>query len=82
MHKAVIKFKNKKTLKVLSALSDYLGFTILDSKEMEDAEVYHIEGVPIQKGDPQVDIEELNNIFTKENMDAKSIRESAWKRRK
>ncbi len=33
MHEVVIKYKNRKTLKALTALGEYLGFTLLIPKE-------------------------------------------------
>ena len=33
MHEVVIKYKNQKTLKALTALGEYLGFTIADPKK-------------------------------------------------
>jgi hypothetical protein len=52
MHEVVIKYKNRKTLKALTALGEYLGFTIADpeKKEKKEREVYHINGIPVESG--------------------------------
>ena len=82
MHEVVIKYKNQKTLKALTALGEYLGFTIAESENEEKNEIYHINGVPVESGDRAIDIQGLTDIFTKENIDAKALRESAWQRKK
>ncbi|MCY1539045.1 hypothetical protein D9M68_746140 [compost metagenome] len=82
MHEVVIKYKNQKTLKVLTALGEYLGFTITDHGRKEKKEVYHINGVPVESGDPKIDMQDLTTIFTGEDIDAKTLRESAWQRKR
>ena len=82
MHEIVVKYKNRKTLKALTALSEYLGFTITDPERKEDTEVYHINGIPIESGDPQIDIQDLTTVFTGKDIDAKTLRESAWQRKR
>ena len=82
MHEVVIKYKNHKTLKALTALGEYLGFTIAEPEKEEKNEIYHINGVPVESGDRAIDIQGLTDIFTKENIDAKALRESAWQRKK
>ena len=82
MHEVVIKYKNHKTLKALTALGEYLGFTVAEPEKEEKNEIYHINGVPVESGDRAIDIQGLTDIFTKENIDAKALRESAWQRKK
>lgn len=82
MHEVVIRYKNQKTLKALIALGEYLGFSIADPENKEKKEVYHINGVPVESGDPKIDIQDLTTIFTGEDIDAKTLRESAWQRKK
>ena len=82
MHEVVIKYKNHKTLKALTALGEYLGFTIAEPEKEEKNEIYHINGVPVESGDRAIDIQGLTDIFTKENIDAKALRKSAWQRKK
>lgn len=84
MHEVVIKYKNQKTLKALTALGEYLGFTIADpqKKEKKEKEVYHINGIPVESGDPKIDLQALTSIFTGENIDAKTLRKSAWQRKR
>lgn len=83
MREVVIKYKNQKTLKALAALGEYLGFTIADSgKEPKKEKMYHINGIPVERGDPQIDIQELTSIFTETDIDSKTLRESSWQRKK
>ncbi|MBD1432523.1 hypothetical protein H8B06_06795 [Sphingobacterium sp. DN00404] len=82
MHEVVIKYKNQKTLKALTALGEYLGFSIADSEKEEKKEIYHINGIPVESGDPKIDMQDLTTIFTGEDIDAKTLRESAWQRKK
>lgn len=56
MHKVVIKYKNQKTLKVLTALGEYLGFSIADPEKEEKKDIYHINGIPVESGDSKVDL--------------------------
>lgn len=81
MHEVVVKYKNPKTLKALTALGEYLGFTIADP-EKKEKEVYHINGIPVESGDPKVDMQDLSTIFTGEDIDAKTLRNSAWQRKR
>ena len=82
MHEVVIKYKNQKTLKALTALGEYLGFTIANPERTEKEEVYHINGIPVESGDPKIDMQDLTTIFTAEDIDAKTLRESAWQRKR
>lgn len=82
MHEVVIKYKNRKTLKALTALGEYLGFTIADPERTEKREVYHINGIPVESGDPKIDMQDLTTLFTDEAIDAKTLRESAWQRKR
>lgn len=75
------KYKNKKTLKALTALGEYLGLTIAAPDSNKNKEIYHINGIPFESGDPKIDMKDLNAIFTDEDIDAKTLRESAWQRK-
>ena len=81
MHEVVIKYKNRKTLEALTALGEYLDFTIADPVGNEKKEVYHINGIPIESGDSKIDMKDLNDIFTGEDIDVKTLRQSAWQRK-
>lgn len=58
----------------MAALSEYLGFTIADPKKKEKKDIYHINGIPIESGDPKIDMQDLTLIFTGEHIDAKTLR--------
>lgn len=80
MHEVVIKYKSRKTLKALAALGEYLGFTIADP-EKKEKEIYYINGIPVESGDPKIEIQDLTTILTGESINAKTLRESAWQRK-
>ena len=82
MHEVVIKYKNQKTLKALTALGEYLGFTIAEPEKKEKKEIYHINGVPVESGDSKIDMQDLTTVFTSKDIDAKTLRESAWQRKR
>lgn len=82
MHEVVVKYKNQKTLKALMALGEYLGFTVTEPSSPKKDSVYEINGVPVESGDPSIDIHELNAIFTGKDIDAVSLRKSAWQRKR
>lgn len=82
MHEVVVKYKNRKMLKVLTALGEYLGLTITDPERKEKKEVYHINGIPVESGDSKIDMQELTTIFTGEDINTKTLRESAWQRKR
>jgi len=82
MHEVIIKYKNQKTLKALTALGEYLGFTITDPERKEKKDLYHINGIPVESGDPKIDVQDLTTIFTGEDIDARTLRESAWPRKR
>lgn len=81
MHEVVVKYKNRKTLKALMAFGEYLGFTVADPNAQKQDSVYHLKGVPVERGDPSVNIQKLNGIFTGKDIDAVSLRKSAWERK-
>ncbi|MEC3878226.1 hypothetical protein [Parapedobacter sp. 10938] len=76
MHEVTIKYKSRKTLKALTALGEYLGFTISAPEAKSEAATYSINGVPVETGDASINIRELDTVFTGKNMDAASLRKS------
>ena len=50
--------------------------------KVETKVIYQINGVPVEKGNRVINIQRLSRIFTKENINAKALRQSAWKRNK
>ena len=81
MQEVIVRFKNRRTLKVLNILSKYLGFKISVAKKQEKSSVYYINGIPVERGDSKIDLEGLNAIFTDQTFDAKHLRESVWQRK-
>lgn len=78
MPEVTIKYEKPETLKILKALAEYLNFEIIEKKDNE----YSINGVTIIRGDPTADLSELRKVFTGKNLDAKKLREEAWRRKK
>ncbi|RYY06917.1 MAG: hypothetical protein EOP43_04845 [Sphingobacteriaceae bacterium] len=94
MPEVVIRYEKPETLKVLEALAEPLAFEInfsSDEKLLEEISAssdqksrkeYFINGVTIVPGDPAADITELRKVFSGKNIDAKKLREEAWRRPK
>lgn len=78
MHEVGKKYKNRKILKVLVALGEDLGCTVV---KPEKQEIYHIHGVPVQSGNPKIDMRNLKTVFTGQDINAKILRESVWQRK-
>lgn len=82
MYEVVIKYKNRKTLKVLAVLGEFLGFTIAIPDKKHKDKMYYINGIQILQRDAKIDIKDINAIFTGKDIDAKNLRKSAWQRKK
>lgn len=85
MPEITIKYTNSKTLKVLKALSEYLDFSLAKpekkgNQELSEGLIY-INGVPVIPGDKSIDISDMGEIMSRNNMDAKKLRQS-WQRNK
>lgn len=74
----VVKYKNQKTLKALLALSEELGFTISKPQKVELNETYEINGIPVEKADETIDMNDLRMLLTCLDFDAKDLRKSTW----
>ncbi len=81
MNEVIVRYKNRKVLKALTALGEYLGFTVDEPKKDQQSRTYLINGVPVESGDPSIDMHALHTIFTGTDIDAKTLRESAWRRK-
>jgi hypothetical protein len=81
MQEVVIKYNNPQTLKLLKDLSKYFDFVISKPKYAKNDSIVskHPAIIP---GDHSIDISELHEIFSEENIDAKELRNKTWQRRK
>jgi hypothetical protein len=59
-------------------MANDLGFSIIEKTEKEDN--FYFNGVKIIPGEGKIETNELESIFTLANLDAKKLREEAWKR--
>lgn len=95
MPEVTIKYEKPETLKILKGLAEYFEFEISPSFQKEgllddtlvptgpkSVKETSINGVTMIPGDPSIDITELRKIFTEKNLDAKKLREEAWRRPK
>ena len=78
MPEVTIKYEKPETLKILKALAEYFDFQIIEKKDSE----YSVNGVTMIPGDRTADLSELRRIFSGKNLDAKKLREEAWRRKK
>jgi len=80
MNEAVIKYEDKNTLAALEAIGKLLGFTVAAHKEdVEDYE--YINGVPMTKRDSSITFEDMVGSLTGMGLNARTIREEAWKKK-
>ena len=82
MPELLIKYKNKKTLNALMDFSKYFNFSISTPKSNDKKESFLINGVAILSGNNTIDTSDLEAIFSNRNMNAKTVREKAWQRKK
>lgn len=61
-------------------LSEYLNFSISDSKSGNFESSSENDNQRFVPGDESADIEELRKIFSGKNLSAKKLRKSAWER--
>ncbi|RYE29081.1 MAG: hypothetical protein EOP42_15200 [Sphingobacteriaceae bacterium] len=78
MPEVIIKYEDPKTLEVLEELSKSMNFEMVK----ENDNVYLVNGVTIIKGNKNVDLSDIRQLFTAKNMDAKTLRTEAWQRKK
>ncbi|EHQ25691.1 hypothetical protein [Mucilaginibacter paludis] len=78
MPQVTINYKKPETLKILKSLAKYLDFDILKDKES----ISTINGVSLIPGDSSIDISDLKEIFSNNNIDAAKLRKEAWTRKK
>ena len=78
----LIKYNNPKTLKALKDFSKYFDFSINPSKSRRTIVKNEINGVSILQGNSRIDTSSLEEIFTKNKIDSKTIRRSSWQRKK
>ena len=78
MPEVTIKYKNPETLKILKGLAKYFDFKVTADKEKKKSSLDDI----LIPGDKTLNISELEGLFTGSGIDAKKLREEAWKRPK
>lgn len=78
MPEVIIKYEDPETLKVLEELSKTMNFEMV----RENNNVYFVNGVAIVKGNKDVDLSDIRQLFTEKNIDAKTLRKEAWQRKK
>lgn len=82
MPEITIKYSDSKTLKMLKALSEYFDFSVSAPQKGKKDELVYINGVPMVPGDTSVDISDMDAIISRNNMNAKKLRQEAWQRKK
>ena len=75
MPEVIIKYKKPETLKILKGLAKYFDFKVNANKSEKKSSGADI----LVSGDKTLNISELENIFTGSGIDAKQLREEAWK---
>jgi hypothetical protein len=75
MPTVMIEYKKPETLKVLKSLAKYFDFKVSSGKSKKP----HFDDILVP-GDKSLDINALNDVFAGKNLDAKELRNKAWKR--
>jgi hypothetical protein len=78
MPEVIIKYKKPETLKILKGLAKYLDFKVAADKDTKKSPLDDI----LIPGDKTLNIAKLEDIFTGSGIDARKLREQAWKRLK
>jgi len=78
MPEVIIKYKRPETLKILKGLAKYFDFKVETDKTKKEPSLSDI----LVPGDKALNIAELEDIFTGSGIDARKLREEAWKRSK
>ncbi len=81
MPEVTIKYKNPKTLKVLEELSKTMDFEIETFNQTSIERQRAIDEITVP-ADKEADLTQLFHVFTGKNLDAKKLREEAWRRLK
>lgn len=78
MPELVIKYKSKKPLEALKSISKYFDFSIIENEKLK-SETEKFQNFSIMKGKGKLNNLEMEEICTNANLDAKKLREEAWK---
>ena len=79
MQEITIQYNNPKTLKFLKEVSKYFDFVISAPKPLKKEELI-VNGVTLVRGKGKVDNDEMEKIFTANNIHATELR-NKWKRK-
>jgi hypothetical protein len=66
----------------MKTLSEFLDFSMAESRKKGKSELIYINGVPVVPGDKSIDISDMGEIISRNKMDAKQLRKQAWRRNK
>ncbi len=80
MPEVIIKYNSDKTLQILKGLSKYFDFVLTMPKAAKKKEP-SVNGVTFSPADSTIDVSDLSEIFTGKNIEAKSLRTEAWRRK-
>jgi|GEM_PF-2709487 len=68
MYEATIRCEDEEVLEAIAKMGKELGFSVSNFKDDRE----NINGVPVRRGDPSVEIEPLNGVFA--YVDARELR--------
>ena len=75
----VRQLSSEEQAKLYEELENNQGISI--STAIADREIYTINGVTVYKGDSNIDTKELEDIFSRNVVESKQLREKAWARK-
>lgn len=81
MPEIIIKYKSKRALQALKDFAKYFDYSIVMQEEKK-LKSYLINGLTIEPANNSMNINEMEEIFSNRNIDAKNLRQDAWQRTK
>jgi hypothetical protein len=79
MPELTIKYRNNRTLQLLTDLAKYFDFEVSPSIAIDKTNE-SMQDIPLLAGDSSINIEDLTTIFTGKNLDAQNLRKESWTR--
>jgi len=81
MNEATITYEDRNVLEALEALGRLLKFKVAAHRE-DIGDIEYVNGIPVTKRDTSITLEDLKGAFTGMGLNAKELRETAWRNSK
>ena len=81
MPEIIIKYRNNRTLQLLTDLAKYFDFEVSPTIGMRKSSESP-QDISLLAGDNSINVDDLTTIFTGKNLDAQNLRKESWRRRR